>query len=158
MATLAKTENTIKILLVEDNPSDVRLASLALKGSNFPHELMILSNGEAVLDYLRRSGPYAEAPRPDLMFLDLNLPRVNGVEILLEIRKEPALKDLPVVVLSVSDEPETIRDAYDAGADLFITKPLSPDRYAFIFQYVSEVFGSRKFINPGMPPEARFIP
>ena len=153
MATLTKTENKIKILLVEDNPADVRLASLALKGSDFPHELMVLSNGEAVLDYLKRSGPYAEAPRPDLVFLDLNLPRLNGLEILLEIRKDPALHSLPVVVLSVTDAPEVIRDAYDAGADLFVTKALDLDRFAFIFRYIAEVFNGSKFSHPDLPPE-----
>lgn len=158
MRALAQVEKKMKILLVEDNPADVRLASMALKESDFPHELVILSNGEAVLDYLQQSGPYAESPRPDLVFLDLNLPRVNGVEILLEIRKDPVLKELPVVVLSVSDEPDIIRDVYDAGADLFMTKPVDLNRYSFIFRYVAEVYRGRKFFNPGMPVEAHLNP
>ncbi|HJT23547.1 MAG TPA: response regulator, partial [bacterium] len=140
MTTLVKTENKIKILLVEDNPSDAKLVSLALKGSDVPHELVVLSNGEAVLDYLQQNGPYAGSPRPDLVFLDLNLPRLNGVEILLEIRKDPSLRYLPVVVLSVSDAPENIRESYDAGADLFITKPTDLDHFSFIFQYVTGIF------------------
>lgn len=152
MKTLIKTEAKIKILLVEDNPSDVRLSSLALKSSDFPYELRIISDGEAALDYLKQSGPYAEAPRPDIIFLDLNLPRMNGVEILLELRKDPALRNLPVVVLSGSNLPENIQEAYDAGADLYLTKPMNLDQFSFLFQYVSQIFKGRKSSGHDTPP------
>lgn len=155
MAAFTQIENSIKILLVEDNPADVRMASLALRDSDLPHELTILSDGEAVLDYLKQSGPYAGSPRPDVVFLDLNLPRVTGLEILLEMRKDKVLKDIPVVVLSGSDSPETVQDAYNAGADLFIHKPVNLERFSFIFLYVAEIQKSGKFIphlpSPGPP-------
>jgi CheY-like chemotaxis protein len=140
MRTLSRIENEIKILLVEDNPADVKLASLALEASSLPYVLSILSNGESAEDFLKQSGPYAGSPRPDIVFLDLNLPRRNGVEVLWDIKQDPALKDIPVVVLTVSNDPRIIQEAYDAGANLFMTKPTDLGEFSSLFEYVSRLF------------------
>jgi CheY-like chemotaxis protein len=114
----------MEILLVEDNPGDVYLMTRSLEQGNVPKNISVVGDGVAVLAFLRRQGEYVDAVRPDLVILDLNLPRKNGREVLAEIREDPNLRGLPVLVLSSSKAPEDILNAYTLHANCYIVKPL----------------------------------
>ncbi|MEB3883871.1 response regulator [Lyngbya sp. CCY1209] len=110
------------ILLVEDNKADIRLIQEALKKSSVPHEIVIVRNGMEAMAYLRREEEYADAIRPDLILLDLNLPRKDGREVLAEIKADPGLKRIPVVVLTTSHNQDDISQSYDLHVNCYITK------------------------------------
>lgn len=114
----------IEILLVEDNPGDVRLTREALKDGKVLNRLNVVSDGVEAMEYLRRQGQYAAAPRPDVILLDLNLPRKDGREVLAELKVDPELKRIPVVVLTTSDAERDVLQAYDLHANCYITKPM----------------------------------
>lgn len=114
----------IEILLVEDNPGDVRLTREALKDAKMSNLLHVVEDGAAALDFLHQRGAYRNAPRPDLILLDLNLPRKNGREVLQEIKEDPRLKIIPVVILTSSQAEEDILGAYSLHANCYITKPV----------------------------------
>jgi CheY-like chemotaxis protein len=113
-----------RILLVEDNPGDVRLAREALRDSPIPSTLMVFSDGEDVMRYLRREGEYAQAPRPHIILLDLNLPGKSGGEILEEIKREPDLRRIPVIILTTSTAQRDVDATYAAYANSYVVKPL----------------------------------
>ncbi len=113
-----------EILLVEDNPGDVRLTQEGLKNTRTPHRLHVVEDGVEASDFLHRQGRYATAPRPDLIILDLNLPRKDGRELLRELKTNPSFRRIPVVVLTSSDADEDIYCAYDLHANCYITKPV----------------------------------
>jgi chemotaxis family two-component system response regulator Rcp1 len=115
----------IEILLVEDNLGDVRLTREALKEAKVNNNLSAVHNGEEALAFLRRQGPYANAPRPDMILLDLNMPKKDGREALAEIKADPVLRKIPVCVLTTSAAEEDIFRSYDLGANSFITKPVT---------------------------------
>lgn len=113
----------LKILLVEDNPDDVKITERALKKANLKDELLVVTDGEQALDFLYQRGAFQNAPRPDLIFLDINLPKKSGLQVLEIIKQDPKLKRIPVIVLTVSkSESDRIR-AYDSGASSYIQKP-----------------------------------
>ena len=114
----------IEILMVEDNPGDVRLTVEALTEAKVFNNLHVVEDGAAALDFLRRKEPYTQAPRPDLILLDLNLPKKNGREVLAEIKTDPALMTIPVVILTTSKAEEDIIRAYTLHANCYITKPV----------------------------------
>lgn len=114
----------IEILLVEDNPGDVRLTREALKDGKVLNRLNVVTDGVEAMEYLRRKGQYAAAPRPDVILLDLNLPRKDGREVLAELKTDPDLKRIPVVVLTTSDAEKDVLRAYDLHANCYITKPM----------------------------------
>ncbi len=114
----------IDILLVEDNHGDVRLAQEALKESKVRNRLYVAEDGVEAVAFLRRKGKYADVPRPDLILLDLNLPRKSGREVLSEIKNDEDLKEIPVVVLTVSRAEEDIIRCYKDHANCYVTKPL----------------------------------
>lgn len=113
----------LNILLVEDNPADADLTREALLHGNLPHTLTVVEDGEKAMRYLRSLSPYDDAPRPDLILLDLNLPRRNGKEVLDEIKRDPKLRVIPVIMLSTSSEPHDIRDCYKMYANCYVVKP-----------------------------------
>ena len=115
----------VHILLVEDNAGDVRLTREALKEGKVANSLTVAADGVEALAILRREGRYKDESRPDLILLDLNLPRKDGREVLAEIKEDPALKRIPVVVLTTSKAEEDIYRTYDLGVSSFITKPVS---------------------------------
>lgn len=120
------------ILLVEDNPADQRATRRAFERSKLDNALTIVENGQEALDYLRKTGPYAEpaaAPRPDLILLDLNLPKVDGRQVLTEIKSDPDLKTIPVVVLTTSSAEEDVVRSYGLGVNSFITKPVEAAQF-----------------------------
>jgi len=114
----------IEILLVEDNPGDVRLAEEALKEARVNNRLSVVPDGVEAMAFLRRQGPYADARRPDLILLDLNLPRKDGREVLDEIKSDPNLRRIPVVVLTTSQAEEDVIRSYNSYANCYITKPV----------------------------------
>lgn len=117
------------ILLVEDNPGDVRLIREAFKAEKINARLHVVTDGEGAFDFLYRWGAYSEAPRPHLVVLDLNLPRIDGLEVLDEIKTDPDLKCIPVVILTSSSAEEDIVKSYESRANAYLTKPINPDEF-----------------------------
>ena len=114
----------IEILLVEDSPGDVRLTQEALRDAKVQNNLHIVTDGEDAIAFLRRTGSYTEVPRPDLILLDLNLPKKDGREILAEIKADASLQTIPVVVLTTSESEADILQSYQLHANCYITKPV----------------------------------
>ena len=119
----------IEILMVEDNPGDVRLTVEALKEAKVRNNLHTVEDGVEALAFLRRQGRYADAPRPDLVLLDLNLPKMNGREVLAEIKEDQDLRRIPVVILTVSQAEQDIVKSYNLHANCYITKPVDLDQF-----------------------------
>jgi chemotaxis family two-component system response regulator Rcp1 len=128
----------IDILLVEDSPGDIRLAQEALKESKIRNKLFVVEDGVEAMAFLRQQGKYAEVPRPDLILLDLNLPRKSGREVLAEIKSDEELKRIPVVVLTVSRAEEDILRSYDHHANCYITKPLDFSQFMEITKSIEQ--------------------
>ncbi|HKX43215.1 MAG TPA: response regulator [Burkholderiaceae bacterium] len=126
----------ITILMVEDNPGDVRLTREALKGCKVLNDLHVVEDGVAALDFLHRRPPYESAVRPDLVLLDLNLPKMDGREVLSAIKSDPVLKVIPVVVLTTSDAEEDILRAYHLAANCYVTKPVDLHQFNRIVQAI----------------------
>jgi CheY-like chemotaxis protein len=119
----------IEILLVEDSPSDTELTREALRDAKVRNHLTVVEDGVQAMNLLRHQGPYVGAPRPDLIMLDLNLPRKDGREVLAEIKEDPDLKAIPVVVLTTSQAEQDILRAYNLHANCYITKPVDFDQF-----------------------------
>ena len=128
----------IEILLVEDNPGDVRLTQEALKEAKVRNHLSVAEDGEQALAFLRRQGQYAEAPHPDLILLDLNLPKKNGPEVLEEIKADPELKRVPVVILTVSKAEQDILKTYNLYANCYITKPVDLEQFLTVIKSIED--------------------
>lgn len=124
---MAETE--VQILLVEDNPGDVRLTVEALRGAKVANELHVVGDGEAAIEYLRRKGSYGEAARPDIVLLDLNLPRLDGRDVLADIKSDPDLATIPVLVLTSSAAEADIAGSYALHANCFISKPVDLNEF-----------------------------
>jgi chemotaxis family two-component system response regulator Rcp1 len=127
------------ILLVEDNPADIQITQRALKENASPVELVVLRDGQTAIDYLLRQGNHATSPtwrKPDLILLDLNLPRLNGREVLTRIRNTASLRVVPVVILSTSHRHEDIQALYLAGANTYIEKPQDFRRFVEVMQTI----------------------
>jgi len=134
--TSAKTGRPIDILMVEDNPGDVRLAREAFKEVKVLNELHVVEDGVEALAFLRRQGKYANAVRPELILLDLNLPKKDGREVLAEIKEDPDLRRIPVVILTVSKAEEDIIRTYDLHANCYITKPVDLEGFMKIVRAI----------------------
>lgn len=119
----------VEILLVEDNPGDVRLTSEALKEGKVRNRLYVAQDGVDALAFLRREGEYADAVRPDLILLDLNMPRMDGREVLAQIKDDEELKRIPVVILTTSKAEEDVMRSYNLHANCYITKPVDLDQF-----------------------------
>ncbi|MBI5440702.1 MAG: response regulator [Deltaproteobacteria bacterium] len=126
----------IEILLVEDNPGDVRLTREALKQGKVLNRLHVVEDGVAALEFLHRRGVYAEAPRPDLILLDLNLPKKDGREVLQEIKGDESLRRTPVVVLTTSSSDEDILRSYNLHANCYVTKPMDLDQFIRVVESI----------------------
>ncbi len=140
----------IEILLVEDNPGDARLAVEALKDSKINNNLYHVKDGVEAMDFLRRRGEYAGAPVPDLILLDLNLPRKDGREVLEEIKEDDELKLVPVVVLTTSEAERDLVRSYDLHANAYVVKPLDLDRFIEVVQAIEDFW----FAIVKLPPKA----
>ncbi len=131
-------DGTLEILLVEDNPADVRLTREVFEGGRLSTHLNVVSDGEQALAFLRREGIYESAPRPKLVLLDLNLPRKDGREVLEELKSDRALCRIPVIVLTTSAAQSDIMRAYELRANCFITKPLDLDEYIAVVRSIED--------------------
>ena len=125
-------------MLVEDDEYDVELTERALSKSEIDSELYVVWDGEEALDFLYRRGEFEDSPRPDLILLDLKLPKIGGHEVLSEIKEDDELSTIPVIVLTVSEREEDMVKAYDSGASSYIHKPVNPDRFSKVIQTVQE--------------------
>ena len=126
----------IEILLVEDSPEDARLTKEALDDSNIRSSLSVLEDGEAALSYLRREGRYEDAARPDLILLDLTLPKKDGREVLVDIKQDPKLRRIPVVILTGSRDEKDVLQSYKQRANAYVTKPLDSDQLVEIVRSI----------------------
>ena len=138
----------IEILLVEDNPGDADLAREALEGSKFHNDLHVVDDGEKAMAFLRREGPYADAPRPGLILLDLNLPRKDGRQVLAEIKADENLRRIPVVILTTSRAEEDIIKSYDLHANCFITKPIDLNQFLDVVKAIEDFWLSIVVLPP----------
>ncbi len=141
----------IEVLLVEDNPGDVRLTREALKEGKVHNNLHVAPDGVEALAFLRREGGYARAVRPDLILLDLNLPRKGGREVLEEIKGDATLRHIPVVILTSSQAEQDIARAYDLHANCYITKPVDLDQFITVVRSIEEFW----FTIVKLPTESR---
>ena len=136
---------SIEILLVEDDPGDVFMTREALRESKVMNGLHVVSDGEEAMRFLRREGAHAGAPRPDLILLDLNLPRMDGREVLEAVKGDDALRRIPVVVLTTSEAEEDVLRSYDLHANAYVTKPVDFDKFVDVVRH--------DWWNRNRPPE-----
>ncbi len=128
----------IEILLIEDNPGDVRLTQEALREGKIINNLNVVSDGVQALDFLRQKGRYAGATRPDVILLDLNLPRKDGREVLEEIKEDPELKRIPVVVITSSSAEEDVLRSYNLHANCYISKPVDLEQFVAVVKSIED--------------------
>lgn len=140
----------MQILLVEDNLGDIELTKEALDTRELASELHVVRDGAAALDFLRRLGPYGDAPRPDLVLLDLNLPRLTGQEVLEEVKRDEALMAIPIVVLTSSAEAEDVTSSYSLHANCYVQKPVGLDEFIDTVHRIEDFW----FVTAKLPPRA----
>ena len=131
---------TIEVLLVEDDPGDVLMTREAFEQHKLRNTLHVVSDGVEALSFLRQEGEYADVPRPDLVLLDLNLPRKDGREVLAEIKADPQLRRTPVVVLTTSEAEEDVLRSYDLHANAYVAKPVDFDRFIDVVRRIDSFF------------------
>jgi CheY-like chemotaxis protein len=132
----------IEVLLVEDDPGDVLLIREAFEFNKVHNNLHVVSDGEQALAFLRREGPHADARRPDLVLLDLNLPRKDGREVLAEVKQDETLRTIPIVVLTTSEAEEDVLKSYQLHANAYVTKPVDFERFVSIVRQIDDFFVS----------------
>jgi len=138
----------IDILLVEDNPGDAELAREALEDTKLHNRLHVVDDGEKALAFLRRQAPYAGVPRPDLILLDLNLPRKDGREVLAEIKSDDHLKRIPVVILTTSRAEEDVLKTYNLHANCYISKPIDLNQFMRVVKSIEDFWLSIVVLPP----------
>ncbi len=127
---------SINILLVEDNKGDIELTRESLSRGKLKNKLTVIEDGESALNYLYKRAPYADVERPDIVLLDLNLPKVSGRDILKALKQDDSLKDIPVIILSSSQDAFDIKEAYQLHANCFVSKPVSLDSFIQVVQSI----------------------
>lgn len=132
--------SAIDLLLVEDDPGDVLMTREALATAKFLNNLHVVDNGESAIDFLHQVGEFTEAPRPDLVLLDLNLPRVDGREVLALIKSDSSLRAIPVVVLTTSNAEEDVLKSYDLHANAYVTKPVDLDAFMRVVAQIDDFY------------------
>lgn len=132
--------NVIDVLLVEDDPGDVLMTREAFEQNKVGNHLHVVADGVEATMFLRRQGPYANAPRPGLVLLDLNLPRKDGREVLADIKSDPGLCDIPIVVLTTSSADEDIARSYKLHANAYVTKPVDFPRFVEVVRQIDQFF------------------
>jgi CheY-like chemotaxis protein len=136
--TIGEAERPIEVLLVEDNPGDARLVIEAFRGSEVLHNLHTVGDGEEAMSFLHREGRYADTPLPDIILLDLNLPKKDGREVLAEIKGNPDLRRIPVVIMTISNAEEDILYTYNLHVNSYITKPVDPENFMDMFKALED--------------------
>ena len=139
----------IEVLLIEDNPGDIQLTKIALEDNKMNVNLSVAEDGVEALAFLRKEGNYVNAPHPDLVLLDLNLPRKDGREVLAEMKADPILRRIPVVILTTSQAEEDVLRAYNLCANCYITKPVDFDQFVKIVRSIESFW----FTIVKLPPE-----
>ena len=137
-----QSRKTIDILLVEDDPGDVLMTREAFEDHKVSNRLSVVPDGVSAMEFLRKEGEYADAPTPDLILLDLNLPRMDGREVLAEIKEDPELRSIPVVVLTTSEAEEDVLRSYNLHANAYVTKPVDFERFIQVVRQIDEFFVS----------------
>ncbi len=132
----------IEVLLVEDDPGDVLMTKEAFEDYKLKNQLHVVTDGAEAMDFLRRRGEHTQAPRPDLVLLDLNLPRMDGREVLQAIKSDPDLASIPVVVLTTSEAEEDVLRSYSLHANAYVTKPVDFERFIQVVRQIDEFFVS----------------
>ncbi|AOW98211.1 response regulator [Moorena producens PAL-8-15-08-1] len=130
------TIQRIEILLVEDNPGDLDLTKATLKNSNIRNNIETFTNGKEAMAFLRRESPYTKAPRPDVILLDLNLPVMDGREVLAQIKSDPKLSLIPVIILTSSDSDQDILTSYKLNANAYVTKPFELEQFVKVLKSI----------------------
>jgi CheY-like chemotaxis protein len=130
----------IEVLLVEDDPGDVLMTKEAFEDYKLSNQLHVVNDGAEAMDFLRQQGDHADAPRPDLVLLDLNLPRMDGREVLQAIKSDPGLASIPVVVLTTSEAEEDVLRSYSLHANAYVTKPVDFERFIQVVRQIDEFF------------------
>jgi CheY-like chemotaxis protein len=138
----------VEILLVEDDPGDVLITREAIDSSKVANNLSVASNGEEALAYLRREHPYEQATRPGLILLDLNLPRLDGREVLAVVKEDPDLRRIPIVILTTSSADEDVVRSYDLHANAYVTKPVDFEQFMSVVRQIDEFFVSIVTLPP----------
>ena len=138
MSSNEVNSRSIEILLVEDNPGDARLTIEAMREAKMSNRIHVVEDGVEAMQFLRREGRFGDAPRPDLILLDLNLPKKDGRAVLAEVKADPALKRIPVVVLTTSRAEEDVLHAYDLHANCYVTKPVDLAQFMKIVAQIEE--------------------
>ncbi len=144
-------DDRIEILLVEDNPADVRLTKEAFKEGRLHNTLHHVKDGVEAMTFLRREAPFEQAPRPDIILLDLNLPRKDGREVLEEIKQDPQLRQIPVVVLTTSEAEEDVFRSYDLHANSYLVKPVNVERFMNVVRTIESFWFSVVKLPPKDP-------
>jgi CheY-like chemotaxis protein len=142
MSANTNDSDCIDVLLVEDDPGDVLLIEEAFEFNKVRNTLNVVADGVEALEFLRREGRHADAPRPGLILLDLNLPRKDGREVLAEVKDDASLRAIPVVVLTTSKAEEDVLRSYDLHANAYVTKPVDFDRFIEVVRQIDEFFVS----------------
>ena len=138
MSTTDKESRQIEILLIEDNPGDARLTQEAMRAAKMTNVLHVVEDGVQAMEFLRRRSRFKDAPRPDLILLDLNLPKKDGRSVLAEVKTDPDLRRIPVVVLTTSRSEEDVLQAYDMHANAYVTKPVNLEKFMRIVALIDE--------------------
>lgn len=138
MNDIARNETPIDLLLIDDDESDIYLAKRALKSCKTPLRIQVARHGEEALSLLRREAPYGAARRPDLMFLDLNMPRMNGHEFLAKVKDDNDLKSIPIIVMSMSESDIDMRESYRLQASAYVSKPIELEAFAEVIRSVED--------------------
>lgn len=136
--TIGSIDRPIEILLVEDNPGDVRLTKEAFKDAKVINNIHVVKDGEEAMAFLRHEGTYANLPHPDIILLDLNLPRKDGREVLAEIKEDSLLKSIPIIILTTSKSEEDILNTYNLHANCYITKPVDLNQFINVVKSIED--------------------
>lgn len=148
MTKQALSKHPVHILLAEDNPGDAELARIALLESEFVNTLYVVDDGQQVLEYLEQGEAFPDAMLPDLLLLDLNLPRLNGLEVLARVKNHPDWKRIPVIILTSSESEEDVEKSYEHHANCFITKPIAFDSFVSVVKSIESFWLSIAELPP----------
>lgn len=148
MNTMDKRHSPMDVLLIEDSPGDVRLTQEAFREANPSIRLHVASDGVEAMAFLQREGAHAPAPRPDIILLDLNLPRMDGREVLARIKEDDKLKTIPVVILTTSDAEADITKSYQLKANCYLTKPVQLDQFESLVKSINEFWLTKARLPP----------
>jgi CheY-like chemotaxis protein len=148
---MSPTARRLTVLLVDDDPGDVLMIEEALESVRTPRDVYVVNDGEQALSFLRQTGSFATAPRPDVILLDLNMPRMDGREVLAVVKTDPVLNTIPIVVFTTSKAPDDILKSYALHANAYVTKPLNLDELTEVVVKIDDFFTHIAALPPQLP-------